>query len=313
MQLGFIPDSLGHMGFEEMVKTASGLGFQALEIPCGNWSKAPHINLDLMLESGAKRDEYTGFIKENGMEICALNCSGNQLAPGEAGKKNEEVVQKTLKLAEFLGVDKIVMMSGLPGGSPTDLSPNWVTTSWPPETQDILGWQWREVLVPYWKKLVKTAADRGIKKIALENHGFQLVYNAETFLRLRDEVGDLIGLNLDTGHHFWMGGDPVQTVRFLKDKIYHVHAKDVRIEKSIVEPHGVLDTKPIESFSGRAWNYVALGYGHGEQWWSEFFAVLTMEGYDGVVSLENEDLTMDPLLGVQKSADMLKRTLTFKI
>jgi sugar phosphate isomerase/epimerase len=313
IKLGYIPDSLAYMPFEEVVKTAAGLGFQGLEIPCGNWSQAPHMDLDGMLESAAKRDEYTGIVRDSGMEIFALNCSGNQLAPGELGAQNEEVVQKTFKLAGLLGVDKIVMMSGLPGGSPSDATPNWITTSWPPITQDILKYQWNDVLIPYWKSMNKLAEDCGVKKISLENHGFQLVYNAETFLRLNAEIGDLIGFNLDPGHLFWMGGDPIEAVRLLKDKISHVHAKDTRIERRMVEPHGVLDTKTIEEFSDRAWNYVALGYGHGEDWWSEFFSVLAMNGFDGVISLENEDLTMDALLGVEKSVDMLKRTLTFSL
>lgn len=313
MKLGYIPDSLGHLPFPEVIKIASDLGFQGFEIPCGNWSRAPHIDLDGMLESKGRRDEYTGMIEERGMEIFALNCSGNQLAPGEAGEAHEAVVRKTFRLAELLGVDTVVMMSGCPGGAPGDSVPNWITTSWPPVTQDILNYQWKEVLIPYWKRMVRTAEDRGVGKIALENHGFQLVYNAETFLRLREETGETVGFNLDPGHLFWMGGDPIQAVRLLKDKIYHVHAKDTRIERRLAEPHGVLDTKTIDRFSDRSWNYVALGYGHGEAWWSEFFSALAMSGFDGVVSLENEDLTMDALLGVEKSMDMLKRTLTFRV
>ena len=76
----------------------------------------------------------------------------------------------------------------------------WITTSWPPETQDILDYQWNEVAIPAWKEIVKMAQDCGIEKIALENHGMQLVYNPETCLRLREAVGPMVGMNLDPSH-----------------------------------------------------------------------------------------------------------------
>lgn len=53
-------------------------------------------------------------------------------------QKDWEVTEKTFRLAKLLGVEKIVMMSGLPVGCPSNKTPVWITTSWPPETQDIL-------------------------------------------------------------------------------------------------------------------------------------------------------------------------------
>ena len=116
------------------------------------------------------------------LALCALNCSGNPLA----FQKDWEVTEKTFRLAKLLGVEKIVMMSGLPAGCPGDKTPVWITTSWPPETQDILDYQWNEVAIPKWKELVRMAEDCGIRQIALENHGMQLVYNPETLFRLRE-------------------------------------------------------------------------------------------------------------------------------
>ena len=81
---------------------------------------------------------------------------------------------------------------GCPGGSAEDHTPNWIVTSWPPITTRILNWQWKEVLIPYWKKTVELAKANGIEKIALENHGCQMVYNPETLIRLRDAVGPMV-------------------------------------------------------------------------------------------------------------------------
>ena len=73
-------------------------------------------------------------------------------------------------LAERLGVSVIVGFSGCPGGSPTDTMPNWVTYRWPPEYGQMLDWQWKEKVIPFWKQAAKFARDHGIHKIALEMH-----------------------------------------------------------------------------------------------------------------------------------------------
>ena len=235
-------DCLGYMPFEEMLDTVAALGYESIEIACGNWSKAPHIDLDAMLASEETRKNYMDAIAKRGLVLEVLNCSGNQLAPNEEGKQHQEVVEKTFKLAGLLGIKKIVMMSGCPGGSAEDHTPNWIVTSWPPITTRILNWQWEEVLIPYWKKTVELAKANGIDKIALENHGCQMVYNPETLIRLRDAVGPMVGMNLDPSHLMWMGGDPVTAVHKLgADRIYHVHAKDVRMERNYIGPDGVLD------------------------------------------------------------------------
>ena len=156
--------------FEEMLDFCAAQRVDALEIATGNWSAAPHIDLDAMLDSAAARERWMDAIRRRGLALCALNCSGNPLAY----EKDMTVTEKTFRLAEKLGIKKIVMMSGLPAGCPGDTTPCWVTTSWPPETQDILDYQWNGVAIPVWQRLVRLAADCGIERIALENHGAQL-------------------------------------------------------------------------------------------------------------------------------------------
>ncbi len=309
VRLCLVTDSLGNMSFIEMLAASASLGYESLEFACGNWSKAPHIDLDELLESELKRDKFVSAVKGEGLEIEALNCSGNQLAPNEEGRAHQVVVEKTFRLAEMLGVKTIVMMSGLPGGGPKDTIPNWITTSWPPLTTEVLNWQWNEIAFPYWEKTVKQAKEHGIEKIALENHGCQLVYNPQTLIKLRNQVGEMVGMNLDPSHLFWMGGDPILAARHLGAAIYHIHAKDVRIERGFVGTDGVLDTRTIDRFFERSWNYVALGYGHDVHWWSEFFTVVRMMGYDGPISLENEDLSMDQLTSVKKSTKVLQEAM----
>ncbi|WP_455581827.1 sugar phosphate isomerase/epimerase family protein [Dysosmobacter sp.] len=279
----------------------------AVEIGTGNWSGAPHMDLDGMLSSKAERTRWLDELRRRDIALCALNCSGNPLAY----RRDWEVTEKTFRLARQLEVKKIVMMSGLPAGCPGDRTPVWITTSWPPETQDILDYQWNEVAIPKWKTLTAMAADCGIERIALENHGMQLVYNVETLLRLRQAVGPMVGMNLDPSHLFWMGGDPIEAARVLGEHgaIYHIHGKDARRERRTSGPNGMLDTKPIDAFCSRAWNYVAVGMGHAEQWWKEFFSVVRMSGYDEEVALEMEDLTLPMLQGHLSSLQVLRNAM----
>jgi sugar phosphate isomerase/epimerase len=264
MKIGMITDSLGGLDFAALIRTAAELGIEMLEFSGGNWSKAPHLQLDAMLESETARKDFMGRVRDYGIEISALNCSGNPVHPGEHGRRHDAVTRKTIKLASLMGVERVVMMSGCPGGR-GDVNANWVTTCWPAEMQEILAYQWDEVLIPYWRDLVAYANGLGIRKLCLELHGHQNVYNVETFFRLRDAVGDTVGVNFDASHLMWMGADPLAAIRALGSSIYHVHAKDTYVDPTIAGINGRLETKPSDQPRSRAWNYVTLGYGHGEE------------------------------------------------
>ena len=200
------------------------------------------------------------------------------------------------------------MMSGLPGGCPEDRTPTWIVTSWPPETEEILRYQWKAA-VPVWKALTARARDHGVKRIALEFHGWQLVYNVETLRRLRSEVGDdILGVNLDPSHLFWMGADPVEVARALADCIYHVHIKDVRLEPAAGQ-NTLLDTKGVLEFASRSWNFVTPGTGHDAAWWRRFLETLRDCGYDGALSIEQEDYTIPLEEALQKAVSLLRQAL----
>ncbi|MCC8116461.1 MAG: sugar phosphate isomerase/epimerase [Planctomycetes bacterium] len=248
------------------------------------------------------------LLEKFGIAVSAFNCSGNPLAPGDWGKREAAVTRKTFRLSELFGIKTVVMMSGLPSGGPEDKFPNWVVTSWPPETQVILDYQWNRVAIPYWRELVKVANRHGVTRLALEPHGCQLVHDVENFRRLRNETDETVGFNLDPSHLFWMGADPLLVARELGDAIYHVHVKDVRIEK----PAGLntlLDGKSVLEYAKRSWNFAIPGYGHDERWWREFLITLKMAGYDGVLSIEHEDHTMDTLAGLKKTVKLIEETM----
>ena len=308
MKIGLVADSLGHLPLDELLETATKLGIKTLEFGCGGWSSAPHLNLDVLLESEMERANFMAKIRAHGLEISALNCSGNQLAPGGPGKDHDQVVRKTMQLARLMDVHRVVMMSGLPGG-PGDRYPNWIITAWPPEVHEILRYQWEDVAIPYWRDLANHARDNGIEKICVEQHATQLIYNTETMLRLRDAVGELVGVNFDPSHALWMGGDPLRAIRYLRGAIYHAHAKDTRVDPHNSEINTRLETKTNDRVGDRSWNYVTLGYGHSELWWRDFVIQLRQNGYDDVLSIEHEDNSLPPLVGVQKSVDLLRNVM----
>ncbi len=309
MKIGMITDSLGELSFDDLLGTAAALGIERLEFAAGNWSRAPHLALDRMLDSAPAREEFMARLRDHGLSISALNCSGNPLHPGEAGGRHQEVTRKTIALASLLGVERVVMMSGCPGG-PGDANANWVTTSWPPQTQAILRYQWEEVLIPYWRELVAYARDLGVGKLCLELHGHQNVYNVGTFFRLRDAVGETVGVNFDPSHLLWMGADPLAAIASLGPAIYHVHAKDTRLEPQALARDGRIEIRPAEDVAHRAWNYVTLGRGHDETWWRGFCRALAAVGYDDVLSIEHEDLALPPIDGVRQSVALLRRVIT---
>ena len=183
------------------------------------------------------------------------------------------------------------------------------TCAWPPETREILDWQWNEKLLPYWEKLAAFGKEHGIKSFCIEMHGHQLVYNVPTLLKLRQATGPIVGANLDPSHLFWMGADPLAAIEALGDAILHVHAKDTYFNDGALNLTGRLETIGHENVKDRAWSYITLGIGHGEQWWRRFCYRLRVNGYDGWLSIEHEDIILSRMEGMRRSVDLLKSAL----
>jgi len=195
MKIGMITDSLGGLSFDEMLKASAELGLEMLEFACGNWSSAPHVNLDEMLESESARKNFLAKVAAHGLTISALNCSGNPLHPGNKGQLHHDVTLKTFKLAKLLKIDRIVMMSGLPGG-PGDANPNWIVTDWPPECLSILQYQWDEMCLG---GVRLSTVPIGISSRSVEvaqRHGRQPVRCASVAQdHLSHELGSAIGID----------------------------------------------------------------------------------------------------------------------
>ena len=310
MKLGVFTTLLSNLSLEESLKYFKSLGIEAVEIGAGGYPGNAHANPEILLSDAKELDTFKGLIKDYDVEISALSCHGNPVHPDKATAKYfDDAIRNTILLAEKLGIHQINTFSGCPGDSETSKYPNWVTCPWPDDFGKILDWQWNDVLIPYWKDMAQFAKSHGVDKIAFEMHPGFCVYNTDTMLRIREAVGPEIGANFDPSHLIWQGMDPVAVIRALGDAIFHVHAKDTKMDKYNTARTGVLDTKPYGDEINRSWIFRSVGYGNDEVYWKDIVSNLRLVGYDHVLSIEHEDSLMSQNEGLSKAVEMLKRVL----
>ena len=313
MKLGVMNPVLADLTFEEALARLNKLGVQCIEIGAGGYPHDYHLKPEELLASPENVEAYKALLKKYNIEISAISCHGNPVHPQkELAEKYHNEFKNAILAAEALGVDTVIGFSGCPGDSEGSKWPNWVTCAWPRDYGYILKWQWEEVLIPYWKDMAEFAKAHGVTKIALEMHPGFCVYNPESFMRLREAVGDIIGANFDPSHLFWQGIDPVAAIKYLKGAIHHFHAKDTKIDERNCSINGVLDTKPLGNVFVRSWDFRTVGYGHGYDVWNDIFSMLQMTGYNGAISIEHEDALMSTDEGLEKAVEFLKKAIIFE-
>jgi len=307
MKIGIVTSMLFYLSADEMLDKVVELGADMVELGTGNYPGNPHCDIDSLLADDAALEEYKGKFADKNIQISGLTCHGNPLHPDTVfAKSSHETWQKTILLAEKLGIEVVNCISGCPGDSDNAKYPNWVTVAWPPDYTELLEWQWNEKVIPYWTEEAKFAESHGIKRIAFELHPGMVVYNPETLLKLREAAGENIGANFDPSHMFWQGIDPVAAIRALGATIFHVHAKDAYIDPVNCPVNGVLDTKHFGQAPRRSWNFRTVGYGHDCETWKNIVAALRTVGYDFVLSIEHEDIMVPVEEGLRKSVKFLR-------
>ena len=308
--IGVFDPVYGKMPLDEMLDTVSALGLEAMEIGTGGYPNNPHCPLDELLEDSGKAKAWKKKFEDKGIQVATLSCHGNPVHPdAKHAAKDADTFRKTVRLAQMIDVKVIVTFSGCPGGTPTDAQPNWITYRWPPEYGQMLDWQWKEKLIPYWKDAAKFARDHAIHRIALEMHPNFAVYNPRTLMKLREAVGEEIGANNDLSHLFWQGCDPVEVIHFLgkQGAIYHAHMKDTVMFPGNVAKYGVLNfASEVEDLPDASETFRAVGYGHGAALWKSIVQAYMDIGYEGILSIENEDPILTGAVGVERAVYVLK-------
>jgi len=308
--IGVFDPAFPNLSLEEMIDKVAGWGVEAVEIGTGGYPNSTHCPVKDLLDDAGKARAWKKKFEDRNIQVATLSCHGNPVHPdAKIAERDAETFRQTVLLAERLGVSVIVGFSGCPGGSPTDTMPNWVTYRWPTEYGQMLDWQWKEKVVPYWKQAAKFAREHGIHKLALEMHPNFVVYNPMTLLRLREAVGEEIGANCDLSHLFWQQCDAVEVIRMLgkQGAIFHAHMKDTTFYKDNVARYGVLNFAfGKNELSQASETFRAVGYGHSAGTWKEIMRAYMEVGYQGIFSVENEDPILSGEVGVERALYVLK-------
>ena len=312
MKIGLFLALFGDKTLPEALDAAKAEGLQAVEIGVGAYPGGGHLpNIDELLASEDARQTLKGEIADRGLTLSALSCHGNPIHPDpKIAQEHHQAFVNAVTLAGHLGIACVNGFSGCPGDHEGAKYPNWVTCAWPDEFRDILDYQWDEVAIPYWREQHKLLDDNGVN-FCIEMHPGFLCYSNDTLLKLRAAVGPRIGANFDPSHLWWQGIDPIAAVRQLGQEgaLFHVHAKDTRIDPYTSALNGNLDAKSYGDIAARSWVFRSVGYGHGVEWWKDFVSVLRTVGYDDVLSIEHEDALMSPLEGLRKALDVLRQAV----
>lgn len=313
MELGVFTVLFSNLPFARMLERVCSYGLRYVEIGTGAYPGNAHCDPESLLSQPGQIEEYRRLMENCGVSISALACQGNPLHPDhEIAKRHHETFEKTVQLAERMEVSTINLLSGCPGDSEHARYPNWSPCAWPPEYPQLTTWQWDEVAIPYWQRAAQIAAQHGVHRLAIEMHPGFLVYNPTTALKLREAVGQSIGVNFDPSHLFWLGIDMPTAIRKLGGAIFHCHAKDTFVDRRNVEENGFLDSRPYSDVAARAWSFRTVGWGHDLSEWRRIVSALRLVGYDGVLSIEHEDPLADAEEGLTHAVAFLRRAMLVK-
>ncbi len=308
--IGVFDPAFPDLTLDQLVEKYASLGVEAAEIGTGGYPNNKHCPVQELLDDPAKLRAWKKKFDDHNILVATLSCHGNPVHPDRnIADRDAETFRKTVLLAEKIGVKVIVGFSGCPGGNPNDTNPNWITYRWPPEYNSGLEWQWKEKVIPYWKQAAKFARDHGVRRLAFEMHPNFVVYNPLTLLKLRDAVGEEIGANVDLSHLFWQGCDPVEVIHMLgkQGAIYHAHMKDTVLYPDKVARYGVLnfvfEKQDLKTASDA---FRAVGYGHSASLWKAVVQAYMDVGYEGILSVENEDPILSGEVGVERALYVLK-------
>ncbi len=304
MDLCLYTDSVAELSFEAALDLAARIGCGSIEIAGGGQSSAPHLELGVLLGDRGKRTAFASAFATRGLRIAALNCSAWPLHPAH-GPAQERIIRDTIRLAGELGVETVVSMSGTPGDGPGATTVDWVFYPWPADAVALQARQW-DAAIPFWQDMAAHATACGVKQIAFELHPLHLVFNVPTLRRMREAVGPVIGANMDPSHLFWQQMDPLAAIAALGTAIQHVHLKDTGLQPDRLALAGVLDTTAFGDARDRAWVFRTVGRIHDRTWWSSFIAALRSVGYDGPLSIENEDPYQPAVEGVEEAAAFIR-------
>ena len=290
MKLGIFTAAFPGKSLEEVAGWTAENGFETLEIACWPVEEATRryagvTTIDVTDFNATKAKEVHAMLTNYGLSISSLGYYPNPLHPDP---QHREVVighlKKVITAAELLEVSIVGTFVGKDKDKTVPANLEAFAEIWPP--------------------IVKFAADHQVK-IAIENcpmifscdewpGGNNLAGSPAIWKEMWEILPDEnFGLNLDPSHLILQMIDYERVVYDFKDKIFHVHAKDLEIDREGLYQNGVLS-------QGMGWQIPRLP-GLGDIDWGKFISALYRVGYDYVISIEHEDRAFE------KTEDLIKR------
>lgn len=291
MKLGFVSAILPDQTLAQVVQFAANTGYDCVELMCWPKGKAERryagvTHIDVAALSNSDVDLILQCMSDAEITISGLGYYPNPLTPDETEADiYSEHLRQLILAAKRLSVDIVNTFVGR--DQTRTIDDNWD--------------RFKQV----WKPLIQFAEDNGIR-IGIENcpmfftedewpAGQNLAYSPAIWERMFDEIpSENFGLNFDPSHFIWLQMDYLKPLVPFADRIFHVHAKDVRLDRSKLDEVGILAT-PL------AYHTPKLP-GLGDVDWGKFFSVLSDTGYDGSVCVEVEDRAYEETLALRQRA-----------
>lgn len=291
MKLGFVSAILPDLSLAEVLRFAAAEGMQCVEVMCWPVGKAERryagvTHIDVASLSGAEMDEIKALVAETGVAISGLGYYPNPLAPdADEAAVYVEHIKKVIQAAERLGIGVVNTFVG---------------RDWTKSVED----NWCRFLKT-WRPLIAFAEEHGVR-IGIENcpmlftadewpGGKNLATTPAIWRRMFEAIpSNCFGLNFDPSHFVWQHMDYCQALREFSERIFHVHAKDARIDRHKLDEVGIL-AHPLQYHTPKL-------PGLGDVNWGRFFSTLTDTGYNGPVCIEVEDRAYEETLASRKAA-----------
>lgn len=291
MKLGLLTSILDGMDFKEVVDFAAGLGLENLEVACWPQGKAQrryagvsHIDVaNLGAEDAVQMKEYAQM---RGVALSALAYYPNTLDPDPEKRASYiEHLYKLIDAAVLLGVDLVTTFLGRVPDRTVSENLDTVAEVWPP--------------------ILKYARERGVR-IAIENcpmlftedewpGGQNLMTSPANWRRVFEILPDEnFGINYDPSHCVWQQIDYLRPLYEFKDRIFHVHFKDIKVLPDKLADVGVM-AAPLEYMEPKL-------PGLGDIDWGAFVSALTDIGYEGYTAIEIEDKAFESSLNRARQA-----------
>ena len=275
MKLGFVSAILPELALDEVLGFAAESGYSSVEVMCWPPGKADRRYAGVSHLDATNLDPHAIEIltDRHGVAISGLGYYPNPLS-GDL-LEAELAVNHLHRLIDAAAELRIEVVNSFVGREPT-LS---VEANWPR-------------FLETWRPLIDHAEERGVR-VGIENcpmlftsdewpGGKNLATTPSIWRKMFEAIpSPSFGLNLDPSHLIWQQIDYIAPVFEFRDRIFHVHAKDARIDRKALDDHGVLAYPKL-------WHTPKLP-GLGDIRWGAFLGALAEVGYDGHVAVEVED------------------------